>query len=318
MPRYRPLDALQSPRFAGIRTFARLPYVTDLTDVDVAVVGVPFDTGATYRVGARFGPAAIREASALLRLYNPSLQIGVYERVSVVDFGDLPVAPGFIEQSYETIVSGLAAIVRTGVIPILLGGDHSVSLAHLRAIAAKHGPLGLVHFDSHSDLWDRYWGQRYTHGTPFRRAVEEGLIDVARSTQIGMRGSLYDATDSDLGKSFGFQVFTMDEVRSRGYPSVLAAAKERVGTGPAFLSFDIDFVDPAYAPGTGTPEVGGPTSAEAIQCVRTMTDVNFVGFDVVEVLPAYDGAGQITALLAANVVFEMLSLVALRQRVGLS
>jgi agmatinase len=318
MPRYRPVDALQSPRFAGIRTFARLPYVTDLTDVDVAVVGVPFDTGATYRVGTRFGPAAIREASALLRLYNPSLQIGVYDYVSAVDVGDLPVAPGFIEQSYESIVSGLAAILRAGVIPILLGGDHSVSLAHLRAIAAKHGPLGLVHFDSHSDLWDRYWGQRYTHGTPFRRAVEEGLIDVARSTQIGMRGSLYDATDSDLGKSCGFQVFAMDEVRSLGFPHVLAAAKERVGTGPAFLSFDIDFVDPAYAPGTGTPEVGGPTSAEAIQCVRTMTGVNFVGFDVVEVLPAYDGPGQITALLAANAAFEMLSLVALRLRPSLS
>jgi agmatinase len=313
MPRYRPVDALQSPRFSGIRTFARLPYVTDLADVDVAVVGVPFDTGATYRVGTRFGPAAIREASALLRLYNPALRVSVYDHISAIDYGDLPVVPGFIEQSYHSIVSGLSSIVRAGVIPILLGGDHSISLAHLRATAATHGPVALVHFDSHSDLWNEYWGQRYTHGTPFRRAIEEGLIDVGRSSQIGMRGSLYDAEDAQVGKSFGFQVYTMDDVRSLGFPTVLQAAKERVGTGPAFLSFDVDFIDPAFAPGTGTPEVGGPSSAEAIQCVRAMAGVHFVGFDVVEVLPAYDGPGQVTALVAANIAFETLSLVALQR-----
>jgi agmatinase len=310
MPRYRPVDALQSPRFAGIRTFARLPYVTDLTDVDVAVVGVPFDTGATYRVGARFGPAAIREASALLRTYNPALQVDVYANVSAVDYGDLPVAPGFIEDSYARIVAGLAPIVGAGVIPILLGGDHSITLAHLRAVAARHGPVALIQFDSHADLWDQYWGHRYTHGTPFRRAIEEGLLDVGRSSQVGLRGSLYGPDDFTVGQDFGMQVFPMLEVRDLGLPEVLRRVKERAGTGPAFLTFDVDFIDPAYAPGTGTPEVGGPTTAEALQCVRSLAGLTLVGFDVVEVLPSFDGPGQITALAAANVAFEMMSLVA--------
>jgi len=314
MPRYRPVDALVSPRFAGIRTFARLPSVTDLVDVDVAVIGVPFDTGATYRVGARFGPAAIREASALLRTYNPALAISVYDYVSAVDFGDLPVAPGFIEDSYERIVAALSPVVRAGVLPILLGGDHSVTLAHLRAITAQHGPVALVQFDSHGDLWDEYWGHRYTHGTPFRRAVEEGLLDVGRSSQVGLRGSLYGPDDLSVGQDFGFQVFPMDEVRRLGLPRVLDAVRGRAGHGPVFLTFDIDFIDPAYAPGTGTPEVGGPTTAEALQCVRSLAGLDFVGFDVVEVLPTYDGPGQITALAAANVAFEMLSLIALSRK----
>jgi agmatinase len=314
MPRYRPIDALESPRFAGIRTFARLPNVSDLNDVDVAFIGVPFDTGATYRVGARFGPAAIREASALLRTYNPVLEVSVYDHLSAVDRGDLPVAPGFIEVSYDRIVAGLGAVVQAGVIPILLGGDHSVTLAHLRAIAAHHGPVALIQFDSHSDLWDQYWGQRYTHGTPFRRAIEEGLLDVSRSSQVGLRGSLYGPDDMTVGRDFGLQVFPMAEVRALGFPRVLAAVKERAGTGPVFLTFDIDFIDPAYAPGTGTPEVGGPTTADALDCVRALAGLNLVGFDIVEVMPAYDGPGQITALAAANVGFEMLSLVALQRK----
>jgi agmatinase len=314
MPRYRPVDALQSPRFAGIRTFGRLPHVTDLADVDVAFVGVPFDTGATYRVGCRFGPAAIREASALLRTYNPSLGVSVYDHVSAVDYGDVPVAPGFIEDSYERIVAGLAPVLDAGVVPIALGGDHAISLACLRAVAGKHGPVALVHFDSHSDLWDQYWGHRYTHGTPFRRALEEGLLDPSRSSQVGLRGSLYGPEDVSMGTDLGFQVFPMDEVRRLGFPSVLAAVRERVGDGLAYLTFDVDFIDPAYAPGTGTPEVGGPTTAEALQCVRAMAGVPFVAFDVVEVLPTYDGPGQITALAAANVAFEMLSLVALERK----
>jgi len=316
MPRYRPVDALQSPRFAGIRTFARLPNVTDSAGVDVAFVGVPFDTGATYRVGARFGPAAIREASALLRTYNPVLDVDVYEHVSAVDFGDLPVAPGFIEDSYQRIVEGLTPIVQAGVVPILLGGDHSVTLAHLRAIAACVGPVALIQFDSHSDLWNEYWGHRYTHGTPFRRAIEEGLLDVGRSSQVGLRGSLYGRDDVTVGRDLGLQVFTMPEVREIGLATVLDAVKERASRGPVFLTFDIDFIDPAYAPGTGTPEVGGPTTAEALQCVRSLAGLSFVGFDVVEVLPTYDGPGQITALAAANVAFEMLSLVALERKHG--
>jgi agmatinase len=316
VPRYQPTDAMMLPRFSGIRTFARLPHVTDLTDVDVAVIGSPFDTGGTYRVGCRFGPAHIREASALLRPYNPSLDVNVYDYISAIDYGDLPVVPGFIEAAYEQMVKGLMPVLNAGVIPILLGGDHSISLAHLRAMALRHGPVALIHFDSHNDLWDQYWGQKYTHGTPFRRALEEGLIDVKRSSEVGLRGSVYGPEDIQTGRDFGFQVFTMNEVRELGFTHVLKMVREQAGTGPCFLTFDIDFIDPAYAPGTGTPEVGGPTTWEALECVRALKGLNFVGFDVVEVLPSYDSPGQVTALAAANVAFEMLSLVAWSRKHG--
>jgi agmatinase len=314
--RYRPADALESPRFAGVRTFARLPHVVDLADVDVAVIGVPFDTGATYRVGARFGPAAIRAASSLLRPYNPALGVSVFEHVSAVDYGDLPVVPGFAEASHRRIADGLSAVLAAGVTPILLGGDHSITLAHLRAVAGRDGPVALVQFDAHSDLWDEYWGQKYTHGTPFRRALEEGLIDADRSCQVGLRGSLYAPGDAELGRGFGFEVLTMDTVREIGFPRTIEAVRQRVGSGSAFLTFDVDFIDPAFAPGTGTPEVGGATTAEALQCVRALAGLPFVGFDVVEVLPPYDGPGEITSLAAANVAYEMLSLVAAGRAAG--
>ncbi|GBD17141.1 Guanidinobutyrase [bacterium HR26] len=314
MPRrYAPASGLVSPRFSGIRTFARLPHVRDLDGVDVAVIGVPFDTGVTYRIGARFGPAAVREMSAMLRAYNPALDVNVYDVLSVVDYGDLPVVPGYIEDSYARIEEGLLPVLEAGVIPICIGGDHSISLAELRAVAKKYGPVGFVQFDSHTDTWDEYFGRKYTHGTPFRRAVEEGLIDTARAIQVGMRGSLYGPEDYDQSRALGFEVWPTDDVRRAGIPAVIEAIRRRLGDGPVFLSFDIDFVDPSFAPGTGTPEIGGFTSREAQEFVRGLAGVNLVAMDLVEVLPAHDPAG-ITALIAANVIFEALSVIALNRR----
>jgi agmatinase len=310
---HAPVSGLESPRFAGIRTFARLPHTTDLRDTDVAIVGVPFDTGATFRVGCRFGPAAVRDASALLRPYNPGWDVHVFGYVSVVDYGDLPVVPGAIEPSYERIVAGLAPVVAARVVPVLLGGDHSVTLAHLRAVARHHGPVGLVHIDAHGDVWEGHWGQRYNHGTTFRRAVEEGLLDVGRSIQIGMRGSLYGPEDLQAARDLGLSVVTGAELRERGVAAVGREIQARTGHGPVFVSFDVDFVDPAFAPGTGTPEAGGPSSADALDMLRTLRGTELVAADVVEVLPAYD-SGQITALLAATVAYEFVSLVAWNRR----
>jgi agmatinase len=311
MPHYQPADALQSPRFCGMRTFARLPYVTELADVDATVLGVPFDTGASFRVGTRFGPAAIRDASILLRPYNAAAGVDVFGTLSVTDSGDLSVVPGYIEDSYARIAEGLFPILQAGIIPICLGGDHSITLAELRAVARRYGPLGLAHFDSHSDTWDEYFGRKYNHGTVFKRAVEEGLLEPSRCIQVGMRGPLYAADDYDVARQLGLMLMPNDEMRRHSMAEVAAIVRERVGDGPTFLTFDIDFIDPAYAPGTGTPEVGGVTSWEALQLLRGLQGINFVAFDIVEVLPAYDH-GQITALLAANVAFEMLTLVAAR------
>lgn len=314
MPKhYAPVSGLELPRFAGIRTFARLPYVRELDGVDVAVVGVPFDTGVTYRVGARFGPAAVREMSAMLRSYHPALDVDVYEVLSVVDYGDLPVVPGYIEDSYAAIERGLRPILERNVVPFVIGGDHSITLAELRAVAARYGPVGFVQFDSHTDTWDEYWGKKYTHGTPFRRAVEEGLIDTRRAIQIGMRGSLYGPADLDQSRELGFEVWTADDMRRTGLGAVIEAVRRRVGRGPVFVSFDIDFLDPVYAPGTGTPEVGGFTTREAQELLRGLVGVDIVAVDLVEVLPAHDVSG-VTALAAANLLFELLAVLAFNRR----
>jgi agmatinase len=310
---YGPADSSQSPRYVGVRTFARLPAVQTVEDVDFVVVGVPFDTGATFRVGARFGPEAIRSASVLLRPYNPSLDVPVFPTLSGVDYGDAPVVPGYIEDSYERITAFLQPIVAAGVVPVALGGDHSITLAELRAVAGVHGPVSLIQFDSHTDTWDSYFGRKHTHGTPMRRAVEEQLLDPGHSIQVGMRGSLYSPQDLQDARDLGFTVVTMDEVHVQGLDNVATTIRECVRGKPVFLSFDIDFVDPAFAPGTGTPEVCGPTSAEALRLVRGLVGIELVAADVVEVLPAYDPAGT-TALLAANVVYELLSLLALQKK----
>lgn len=309
MTRYEPANSFASPRFSGVRTFMRLPDVRDLDNSDAVIVGAPFDTGSSFRVGARFGPEGIRSASHLLRPYNPSLDVAVFEHLSVTDYGDVPVVPGFIEESYEKIAEGLEEIHRAGVIPIVLGGDHSIALPELRAAASVHGPLSLVQFDAHADTWDAYFGKKYNHGTVFRRAVEEGLLSPERSIQVGMRGSLYEPEDLEASRELGFELVTTDEVREVGVPEVVSRVRERVGDAKVCLSFDVDFCDPAYAPGTGTPEVGGFTSREAQEFLRGLAGVNMVGGDVVEVYPAYDPA-EITSFLGANAAFEILSLVA--------
>jgi agmatinase len=310
-PPYRPLDAQVIPRFAGIRTFMRAPHVTDLSGVDAVVYGIPFDTATSYRTGVRFGPEAIRSASSLLRPYNPALDVNVVHRLSIVDYGDVPVSPGDTERTYAQIEDALAPIIEAGCFPVALGGDHSITLAELRALARRHGPMALVQLDSHGDVWEQYFGQRYFHGTTFKRAVEERLIEPHASVQAGMRGSLYGAEDIAVARDFGFTVLSTDELRELGPAAYGDLVRERAGERPAFVSFDIDFLDPAFAPGTGTPEVGGFTTAEALAFVRALQGVELVGCDVVEVSPSYDGPGQVTALAGANVAYELLSLRAL-------
>ena len=311
MPRYAPPDPFETPRFSGPRTFMRLPYVRDLEGVDVAVLGIPTDGAVVYRTGARFGPEAIRSASVMLRQYNPNLQVDVVERLSIVDYGDVPTVPGSTVDSLERSANAIGEVARAGVTTLCLGGDHTVLLAELRALAPVHGPLGLVQLDSHHDLWDEYFGQKLFHGSIVRRAVEEGLIDPARSVQAGLRGSLTARDDAELPRQYGIDALTYEELAALGPGEFSTRVRERVGDGPCFLSFDIDFVDPAFAPGTGTPEVGGPSSREALTYVRSLAGLDFRGFDCVEVSPPYDPAG-ITAFVAANACFEMLSLLALR------
>jgi agmatinase len=311
---HKPLDARVIPRFAGIRTFMREPHTTDLAGVDAAVYGMPFDTATTYRTGTRFGPEAIRSASALLRPYNPALEVNVVEMLSIVDYGDLPVSPGDTERTYGQIEEGLAPIVEAGVFPLGLGGDHSVTLAELRVIARKHGPLALVQLDAHGDTWDEYFGQRYFHGTTFKRALEENLIDPAASVQAGLRGSLFADGDLEEAREMGFAVIPCDQLRTMGPGGYAGLVATRAGKRPVFVSFDVDVLDPAFAPGTGTPEVGGLSTAEALAFVRALRGINLVAADVVEVSPPYDGPGQQTALAAANVAYELLSLHALNYR----
>jgi agmatinase len=302
------------PRISGIRTFARREHTRELAGVDVAVVGVPFDTGASYRTGTRFGPESIRSASVLLRDYHPPLDVSPLEDLRIVDWGDVTISPGNAERAVAQIAEQLGEVVGAGSLPLVLGGDHTIALAELRALAAEHGPLGLVLLDSHADTWDSYRGERYFHGTPFRRALEEGLIDPARSLLAGMRGPVYEKSDLTEVRELGFEMIPWTELRRIEPGAYADRVRSRVGEGPTFMSFDIDFVDPAFAPATGTPEVGGPSAAEALEHVRSLTGIEFRGFDVVEVSPPYDGPGQITALLAANVAYEFLALVALGRR----
>jgi agmatinase len=301
---------MQTPRFSGIRTYARVPHVVDeLQDVDAAIVGIPFDTGGTFRVGARFGPEAIRSASALMRPYHGGSDVPIFDLLSVVDFGDLPIIPGYFEESAEKIVKGLAPLHTAGVVPIALGGDHSIALPELRAAAAVHGPVGLIQLDSHSDTSDAYFGRPYTHGTPFFHAAKEGLLDARRVIQVGLRGPIYSGHDYEVPRELGFEVLTAIEAHELGMTAVAQRIRERVAGGPVFFSFDIDFVDPAYAPATGTPEIGGFTTWEVQSLLRRLAGLDYVGFDVVEVIPEYDVA-QNTALVAANVAYEFLALLA--------
>jgi agmatinase len=316
MPHHRPLDAREMPRFSGVRTFMRAPHTTDLSGVDAAVYGIPYDTATSFRTGPRFGPEAIRSASALLRPYNPALGVDVVETLSIVDYGDVPVSPGDTDRTYGQVEEAIAPLVEAGVFPLALGGDHSVTLAELRVLARRHGPLALVQLDAHGDTWDEYFGQRFFHGTTFKRALEEELIEPGASVQAGLRGSVYGADDIDSARELGFAVVSCDQLRTLGPGSYASLVRERAGRRPIFVSFDIDVLDPAFAPGTGTPEVGGLSTAEALSFLRALRGIELVGADVVEVSPPYDGPGQPTALAAANVAYELLSLRALAPAQG--
>jgi len=309
-PLYGPSDSKVSPRFSGIRTYARLPHVTGRLDgVDAAIVGIPFDTGGTYRVGARFGPEHIRSASALMRPYHSGSGVAVFERLSVVDYGDLPVVPGYVEESQRRITAALLDVLRAGVIAIDLGGDHSIALPELRALAQVHGKVGLIQLDSHSDTSEEYFGLPHTHGTPFYHAVKEGLIEPSRSIQVGLRGPVYSERDYQIPREMGIEVITGVEAHELGMEAVAERIVARAGEAKVFFSFDIDFIDPAYAPATGTPEIGGFTTWEAQSLLRRLAGLNFVAFDVVEVIPAYDVADN-TSFVAANIVYEFLALLA--------
>ncbi|MBU8878584.1 agmatinase [Bacillus sp. FJAT-29790] len=307
------MDGQLSPRFCGIKTFMRLPHIKTTEDVDFVIVGSPFDTGGTFAVGTRFGPEAVRSMSTLLKPYHPGLEIDIFKYCSGVDYGDFDVNPGYIDESYQLIEEQLDELVSKKVIPIIIGGDHSVSLPHLRSIAKQYGPVSLVHFDSHGDTWDSYFGKKYTHGTVFRRAVEEGIVNPNESIQIGMRGTHYCAEDALEAKALGYQVITTDQVKALSPNELGEKIRQRVKNNPVFVSFDIDFLDAAFAPGTGTPEIGGFNTYEAQQFVRQLTGLNIIGFDLVEVLPDRDPT-KITSIAAANICYEFIGLIAWNKR----
>ncbi|MUL44136.1 agmatinase [Streptomonospora sp. PA3] len=308
-----PVDSSRVPRFAGPATFARLPRLDEVERADIAVVGVPFDTGVSYRPGARFGPSAIREAGRLLRPYNPGAGIAPFAAAQVVDGGDIAVNPYSVQDAVEAIDAGAAALTASGTRLVVLGGDHTIALPLLRALHRRHGPIALLHFDAHLDTWDTYFGEPYTHGTPFRRAAEEGLLDGDALCHVGIRGPLYGERDLADDRRFGFGIVTAADVLRRGVDEVAAALRERVGDRPLYVSVDIDVLDPAHAPGTGTPEAGGLTSRELLEILRGLAGCRLVGADVVEVAPAYDHA-QITATAAAHVAYDLVSLLALDER----
>lgn len=302
-----PVDGLQVPRFAGHATFARLPRMEDVDRFDVAVVGVPYDSGVTYRPGARFGPAHIRQGSRLLRPYNPALGVSPFGNQQVVDAGDIACNPFDVDTAMESVRAGVAELTAGGRPVVVLGGDHTVALPVLRALHAQYGPIALVHFDAHLDTWDTYFESPYTHGTPFRRAWEENLLDPTRTMHVGIRGSLYSHEDLADDERMGFATIHSREMDSLGIDGAIARIRERVGDAPVYISTDIDVLDPAFAPGTGTPEAGGLTSRELLAIIRGFAGANVVAADVVEVSPAYDHA-EITAIAAANLAYEYISL----------
>lgn len=305
-----PVDASITPRYAGPATFARLPRLDQVTCADVVVAGVPFDSGVSYRPGARFGPTHVREASRLLRPYNPAMDVSPFELVQVADAGDIAVNPFNIDEAIETIEGAAADLTAENTKLVTIGGDHTIALPLLRAAAAKHGPVALVHFDAHLDTWDTYFGAAYTHGTPFRRAVEEGIVDTEALSHVGTRGPLYGKKDLDDDRRFGFGIVTSSDVYYQGVREVVDKLRTRVGSRPVYVSIDIDVLDPAHAPGTGTPEAGGMTSRELLEIIRGFRGLNLVGADVVEVAPAYDQA-EITGVAASHVAYDLVSLLAL-------
>ncbi len=303
------VDATQVPRYGGEPTFARLPRLTDVASADVAILGVPFDSGVSYRPGARFGPGHIRESSRLLRPYNPAADVSPFAVQQVADAGDLGVNPFNIDEAIVTVERGARDLLERAPRLLTLGGDHTIALPLLRAMRAVHGPVAVVHFDAHLDTWDTYFGAAYTHGTPFRRAFEEGLLDPEACLHVGIRGPLYGADDLVRDAAVGFQVVPATEVDDLKASGIAARIAARVGDRPVYVSLDIDVLDPAFAPGTGTPEAGGLTSRELLAVLRSFGQLNLVGADIVEVAPAYDHA-QVTGIAAAHAGYELLSALA--------
>ncbi len=308
-----PVDSSRVPRFAGPATFARLPRLDEVGRTDVAVVGVPFDSGVSYRPGARFGPAAVREASRLLRPYHPGLDVSPFAALQVADAGDIAANPFNIGEAIETIENAATDLQDDGAGLVTIGGDHTIALPLLRSLAKRYGPVAVLHFDAHLDTWDTYFDAEYTHGTPFRRAVEEGIVDTAALSHVGTRGPLYGRSDLDEDRRLGFGILTSADVMRRGVDEIVDALRQRIGNRPLYVSIDIDVLDPAHAPGTGTPEAGGLTSRELLEILRGLAGANLVGADVVEVAPAYDHA-EITSVAAAHVAYDLISLFALHHQ----
>ena len=307
--KFEPVDGSVTPRFGGIPTFMRLPYITDPSLVDIALIGVPWDGGTTNRAGARHGPREIRNMSSLIRRINPSSRINPYALCKVADLGDTGVNPIDLMESMEIIEEFFNTIHAAGTVPLSAGGDHLMTLPVMRAIA-KDRPVGMVHFDAHADTSDGYFGgHKYTHGTPFRRAVEEGLLDPKRTVQIGIRGSMYSENDWQYSEDSGMRVITIDEYFDMGVDAVIEEARKVVGDGPTYVSFDVDGLDPVYAPGTGTPEIGGYSTYDAQKMIRGLRGLNLIGGDVVEVAPPFDQSGN-TALVGATMMFEILCVLA--------
>ncbi|MDF3934195.1 agmatinase [Pseudomonas citronellolis] len=305
----QPLDAAEIPRFAGIPSFMRLPIFEDPAQVDIALVGVPWDGGTTNRAGARHGPREVRNLSSMMRKVHHVSRIAPYDLVRVGDIGDAPVNPIDLLDALKRIEGFYRRIHAAGAVPLSVGGDHLVTLPIFRALAAER-PIGMVHFDAHSDTNDRYFGDNpYTHGTPFRRAIEEGLLDPKRTVQIGIRGSVYSADDEAFAEECGIRVIHMEEFAALGVEATLAEARRVVGDGPTYVSFDVDVLDPAFAPGTGTPEIGGMTTLQAQHMLRGLQGLNLIGADVVEVSPPFDQGGA-TALVGATMMFELLCILA--------
>ncbi|MCM3778892.1 agmatinase [Microbacterium hydrocarbonoxydans] len=306
-----PIDASVNPRYSGIATFARLPRIEDVERADIAVVGIPFDSGVSYRPGTRFGPSHVRESSRLLRPYNPAQDVSPFELAQVVDAGDIPVNPFDLTEAVTEVEAAARALGERVQRIVTIGGDHTVALPLLRAIAAKHGPVAVLHFDAHLDTWDTYFGAPITHGTPFRRASEEGLIDLTASCHVGTRGPLYSKQDLEDDARLGFSIVSSEYIEEHGVEAGIQRVLQRIGDRPLYVSIDIDVLDPAHAPGTGTPEAGGLTSRELLRILRALRDRDIVGADVVEVSPAYDHA-QMTGIAASHVVYELMTLLAAR------
>jgi agmatinase len=303
------VDATVVPRFAGLATFARLPRIDEVAKADIAVVGIPFDAGTSFRPGARFGPAHIRESSRLLRPYNPAQDAFPFALAQVVDAGDIAVNPFNIPEAMEQISAGVDELLEQDIRLVTLGGDHTIAYPILKSLHKKHGPVTVIHFDAHLDTWDTYFGAPLTHGTPFRRASEEGLIDLESCLHVGIRGPLYDKSDLLDDTKLGFQVITSIDMDKLGMDAIIELVRKRVGNKPVYVSIDVDVLDPAFAPGTGTPEMGGFSSRELLALVRSLDAVNVIGADIVEVAPQYDHA-QITGIAASHLAYELITLLA--------